>query len=212
MVKAGDLAGAAALYAPTHADYERIKPVAQMFADLDAAIDARPDYYAAREKDPSFTGFRRIGYGLFTARSTDGLGSIADKLLADVTDMQGRAKAASIRPDKMTSGAAGLIRSVAASTGALDAVVLSDTAASVDGAGKIVALLQPLSRKADKALSDKIDAGFAAFNQDLAKYRQADGGFAADAALSKEDADALRTQATALADDLDKLGAALGLN
>ncbi len=209
-VKAGDLASAQALYAPAHARYEHIKSAAQMFADLDAAIDARADYYAAREKDPAFGGFRRIAYGLYGEKSPAAIGPVADKLLADVGAMQARAKSAAIRPEKMTGGAASLIRAATVPEPG-DAAALSDFAASVEGAGKIVALLRPLSQKADKALSDRIDAGLAALGQRLARYRTADGGPAADAKLTKEDGDALRTGAASLADDLGKLGGALGL-
>lgn len=48
-VKAGDLEKAKSLYAPTRQYYERIEPVAELFADLDSSIDAREDDY---EKKP----------------------------------------------------------------------------------------------------------------------------------------------------------------
>src|SRR3954453_14768303 len=72
-VKAGDLARAQALYAPTRAHYERIEPIAELFSDLDKSIDVRADDFEKKEADPGFTGFHRIEYGLFAKKSTDGL-------------------------------------------------------------------------------------------------------------------------------------------
>ncbi|HIQ52653.1 MAG TPA: EfeM/EfeO family lipoprotein, partial [Pseudomonas pachastrellae] len=72
-VKAGDLERAQALYAPSRVYYERIEPIAELFADLDASIDAREDDYEHGVQDPTFTGFHRLEYGLFHERSSDGM-------------------------------------------------------------------------------------------------------------------------------------------
>src|SRR5438445_521022 len=42
-VKSGDLAKAKALYAPARVNYETIEPIAELFSDLDGAIDSRAD-------------------------------------------------------------------------------------------------------------------------------------------------------------------------
>ena len=49
-VKAGDLAKAKALYAPTRFSYEMIEPVAELFSDLDGKIDSRADDHEKAEK------------------------------------------------------------------------------------------------------------------------------------------------------------------
>jgi iron uptake system component EfeO len=210
-IKAGDLAGAEAAYGPAHAGYEHLKPVTELFGDLDAAIDARPDYFEEREKDPAFGGFRRIAYGLFKDKSLDGLAPVADKLVSDVAKITAQVKAATVPPDKMVRGAANLVRSGATPDGSGDGAALGDFAASVEGAGKVVTLLQPLSRKADKGLSDRIDAAFTEINEKLAKYRGPDGRFASGAGPDRSETEALMKLSVALADDIGKLNAALGL-
>ncbi|CCP07575.1 UPF0409 protein ycdO Flags: Precursor [Erwinia amylovora MR1] len=49
-VKAGDVNKAKALYAPTRQHYERIEPIAELFSDLDGAIDAREDDFEKKQK------------------------------------------------------------------------------------------------------------------------------------------------------------------
>ena len=104
-VKAGDLAQAKALYAPARLPYKRMEPVAERFADLDAAIDARADYFERREEDPQFTGFHRLEWGLFAQGSTEGLAPVADKLLADVNTLRQRVRELDLPPDALAAGA-----------------------------------------------------------------------------------------------------------
>ena len=215
-VKAGDLKGAQALYAPARTHYEDIEPIAELFSDLDAAIDSRADDYGKKEADPAFGGFHRIEYGLFATQSTDGLSPVADKLMADVNDLRNRIKTLTVPPDKMVGGAADLIEEVASSkiTGEEDRYShtdLSDFQANVDGARKIVDLLGPLTEKADPDLSAKVAGNFATVDKILAKYRSADGSFAAYDRLSEADRLALQGPITALAEDLAKLRGTLGI-
>src|SRR5882757_9475881 len=65
-IKAGDLAKAKALYAPSRVFYESVEPIAELFSDLDASIDSRADDHEQKEKDPGFVGFHRIEYELFS--------------------------------------------------------------------------------------------------------------------------------------------------
>ena len=113
-VKAGDLKSAQALYAPTRVHYERIEPIAELFSDLDASIDSRADDHEQKEQDPGFTSFHRLEYGLFNQQSAEGLAPFADKLVADMAELQKRIAGLSIPPDKMVGGAAALIEEVAA--------------------------------------------------------------------------------------------------
>jgi iron uptake system component EfeO len=215
-VKAGDLKAAQALYAPTRVHYERVEPIAELFSDLDASLDSRADDHEKKEQDPGFTGFHRIEYGLFEQQSTVGLEPLADKLVADVSELQGRIATLSVPPDKMVGGAAALIEEVAATkiSGEEDRYShadLWDFQANVDGAAKIVDLLRPLTQKSDKALSDKIDANLATVNKLLAKYRRPDGSFETYDKLSEADRIALKGPVTELAEDLSKLRGTLSL-
>ncbi len=216
-VKAGNLQAAQALYAPTRLHYERIEPIAELFSDLDASIDSRADDHEQKEQDPGFTGFHRIEYGLFSQQSTTGLTPISDRLVADVQELQKRIAALTVPPEKMVGGAAALIEEVAATkiSGEEDRYShtdLWDFQANLDGAAKIVDLLRPLTVKADKNLSDKIDANIKTVNELLAKYRHPDGSFETYDKLSDADRLALKGPVTQLAEDLSRLRGALGLN
>ncbi len=216
-VKAGDLAGAKKLYAPTRLHYERIEPIAELFSDLDASIDSRADDHEKKEEDAGFTGFHRLEFFLFSEGTTEGAAPFADKLTADTVDLQKRIKGLTVPPDKMVGGAADLIEEVASSkiTGEEDRYShtdLWDFQANVDGARKIVELLRPLTQKADRGLSDQIDANFAKVDAILAKYRREDGSFETYDKLTQADRLALQGPITALAEDLSKLRGTLGLS
>ena len=216
-VKAGDLEAAQALYAPARVHYERIEPIAELFSDLDASIDSRADDHEQKEQDPGFTGFHRLEFGLFSRQSTAGLDGVADKLVADVQELQKRIASLAIPPDKMVGGAAALIEEVAATkiAGEEDRYShadLWDFQANVDGAAKIVDLLRPLTVKADKALSGKIDANIKSVGAVLAKYRRSDGSFEAYDKLTDADRLALKGPVTELAEDLSRLRGTLGLD
>ncbi|HMG51603.1 MAG TPA: iron uptake system protein EfeO [Inquilinus sp.] len=216
-VKAGDLKKAQALYAPSRVFYERIEPIAELFSDLDGSIDSRADDHAKNEADPEFTGFHRIEYGLFEKKSTDGMAPFADKLLADVIDLQGRIKALTTPPDKVVGGAAALIEEVAATkiSGEEDRYShtdLYDFQANVDGAKKIVDLLRPILEKSDNALLTKVDANFKTVDTILAKYKTKDGGFETYDKVTDADRTALKGPVTTLAEDLSQLRGTLGLS
>jgi iron uptake system component EfeO len=215
-IKAGDLAKAKSLYAPARVFYERVEPLAELFSDLDGAMDSRADDHEQKEKDPAFTGFHRLEYLLFAKGSTVDAVPFADKLVADTKDLQGRIAGLSVEPKVMVAGAAGLIEEVAATkiSGEEDrysGTDLYDFQANVDGAQKIVALLDPLLAKADPALQQKIAANFKTVDALLAKYKTADGGFETYDKLTPADRLALQGPVTELAEDLSKLTGTLGI-
>ena len=215
-IKAGDLAKARALYAPARAHYERIEPIAELFDDLDKSIDSRADDHDEGEKDTGFTGFHRLEYGLFAKNSTEGLAPFADKLLADVQELETRIRGLTTPPEKVVGGAAALIEEVAATkiSGEEDrysGTDLWDFNANVEGARKIVELLTPQLKKADPALLSKVDANFKRVEAILAKYRTKDGGFENYEKLTPADRNALQAPITTLAEDLSRLRGTLGL-
>ena len=108
-VKAGDVDKAKALFAPTRISYEAVEPIAELFSDLDVSIDSRADDYEAAEADPAFPGFHRIEYMLWKQNSTEGLDPVADKLLADVKELQARIKDLTFPPEVVVGGAAALM-------------------------------------------------------------------------------------------------------
>jgi iron uptake system component EfeO len=215
-VKTGKLADAQRLYAPAHQHYERIEPIAELFNDLDGSMDSRADDFEKKADDPKFVGFHRIEKGLFTDKSTAGLTPIADKLMADALDLQKRIDGLTVAPKDVVGGAADLIEEVASKkiTGEEDRYSrtdLWDFQANVDGAQKIVALLNPLIVKQDPKLSARLHDNFAKVDVILAKYRTNDGGFESYEKLSDHDRAAFKAPVTALAEDLSALKGTLGV-
>ena len=148
-VKAGDVAKAKALFAPTRTHYEQIEPIAELFSDLDGSMDLRADDHEQAEKDPGFTGFHRIEYGLWIDNSTAGLDQYADKLMADVNELNSRITGLVFPPDVVVGGAAALMEEVAATkiSGEEDRYSrtdLWDFQANIDGSKKIWVLFSPL--------------------------------------------------------------------
>ncbi len=215
-IKAGDLEKAKELYPSSRVSYEKIEPLAELFADLDAAIDSRADDHENGEKSDDFTGFHRLEYGLFAQNSTEGLDQYADKLYADVVELQKRIKDLTVPPEKVVGGAAALLEEVAATkiSGEEDRYShtdLWDFQANVDGAQKIVELFKPLVEKEKPGLIAKVEENFKTVNDILAKYKKGDGYESYDK-LTEDDRKALAGPVTTLAEDLSTLRGVLGLN
>jgi iron uptake system component EfeO len=215
-IKAGDVAQARKLYAPTRQHYERIEPIAELFSDLDGSIDAREDDYEKKAEDPKFTGFHRLEKALFADNTTKGMNEYADGLYKDTLELQKRIGELTFPPSKVVGGAAGLIEEVAASkiSGEEDRYSrtdLWDFQANVDGAQKIVNLLRPLLEKANQPLLAKIDANFKTVDTILAKYKTAEG-YESYEKLTTADRNALKGPITTLAEDLSQLRGVLGLD
>ena len=214
-VKAGDIEKAKSQFAATRVHYERVEPIAELFNELDPAIDAREDDFKDGPKDANFTGFHRIEHALWVEKDVKGVQTVADKLLEDVKKLQTEIDELNFPPTKVVGGAAALIEEVAGSkiTGEEDRYShtdLSDFQANVDGAQKIVDLFRTPIAEKNKALLDKVDANIKQVNEILAKYKTADG-FADYGKLSKADRNALQVPINALAEDLSQLRGTLGL-
>ncbi len=215
-IKAGNLEEAQKLYAPARVHYERIEPIAELFDDLDGAMDARVDDFEKKEKDPKWTGFHRIERVLFIERTTKGLDSLADKLAADTTELRKRLDTLDIPAQAMVGGAGELIEEVAAKKIAgeedrYSRTDLWDFQANIDGAQEIWGLVKPMIVERKPALATRIDDQFAKVDTILTKYTTADGGFKSYDALSKADRNALKGPITVLAEDLSQLRGILGV-
>ena len=213
-IKSGDIARAKALYAPTRVDYEMIEPIAELFSDLDVSIDARADDYEQGEKDPNFTGFHRIEHGLW---QTDGRGldGAADKLIADVKDLNQRIADLTFPPERVVGGAAALMEEVAATkiSGEEDRYShtdLWDFKANFDGSRKIFELVRPLLAR-DADFVSKVSDNFQTVDETLSKYTSGDGYETYDK-LSDADRTVLAASVNTLAEDLATLRGKLGLD
>ncbi|MFT3972990.1 MAG: iron uptake system protein EfeO [Amaricoccus sp.] len=215
-VNAGDVEKAKSLFAPTRINYEAVEPIAELFSDLDVSIDSRADDYEKAEADPAFPGFHRIEYGLWEKNSTEGLGPIADKLLADVKDLQGRIESLTFPPEVVVGGAAALMEEVAATkiSGEEDRYShtdLWDFRGNFDGSQKIVELVRPLVIEQDPAFIKTVDENFATIDTILSKYQAGDGYVTYDK-LTEADRVTLASAVNTLAEDLSTLRGKLGLD
>lgn len=217
-IQAGDLKQAQALYAPAHQAYKRIEPMAELFADLDTRLNARAEYFEKREADPAFSGFHRIEYGLFGPDAAKGdvkaLAPVATQLVADVGMLKERLRALNVPPERLASSGAKLLRRVADNlpAGGEDHYghgELVNLQGTFDGTKKIADLLSPLLAKASPELQKGIDQRFAAFAAALDPYREGEGFKAV--ALDEAQRKALAAPVLALADEMAKVNAALGL-
>jgi iron uptake system component EfeO len=176
-VKAGDVPKSKALFPVARTYYERIEPVAEIFGDLDPKIDGREDDATA---ELPFSGFHKIEKDLWVGGDITRDGPVADQLLADVKEVVTKAKDEKLSPLQLANGAKELLDEVANSkiTGEEDRYShtdLWDFAANVDGSQAAVAALRPALEQRDPALVKQIDAGFAAVDAELGKYRVGDG-------------------------------------
>lgn len=213
-VKAGEIDKAKALFAPTRLSYEKIEPVAELFADLDAPIDARADDYEKAEADPAFTGFHRLEYALWVEGKTDHVTAIADKLEADVTELAKRIDGLTFPPAVVVGGASVLMDEVAATkiSGEEDRYSrtdLWDFQGNFDGAKKIVDLFGPMVE--DRAFIASVEGNFAKVYETLDKYREGKG-FVSYEKLTDADRKRLSALVNTLAEDLSTLRARLGLS
>jgi iron uptake system component EfeO len=172
-VRAGDVAKAQQLFAPARYHYEQIEPVAESFGDLDPAIDLRePDV----EPGQDWTGFHRIEKSLWVDRTTAGMAPYADKLDADIGQLQTLVGTAEYQPAQLANGASELLTEVSTSkvTGEEDAFShtdLSDFDANIAGAQKAFELLKPSLQTKDPALATQLQARFTGITDELAPFR-----------------------------------------
>lgn len=204
-VKAGDVEGAKTLYPVARTYWERIEPVAESFGDLDPRIDGRDD----GEPGVEFTGFHRLERDLWQDGLQPDSASIADRLMADITELAGRVPSVELTPLSLANGAKELLDEVATGkiTGEEDRYShtdLWDFRANVDGSQGAVAALRPVIDERDPALGPLLDERFAAVDALLENYRDGDG-FVLYTALTPEDIRAMSDAVDALGEPVSRV-------
>ena len=181
-IKAGDPDAAKAAWLAARLPYKRMETVTGRVADLENAIDPLSDYLEKREEDPGFTGFHRIEYGLWQRGTTDGLGPVADRLLAKVTALKDRLRGLRLAPEDLAGAAArqaGRLASarIAAGEDRWSGADLPDIEANLDGIARGAGLLLPLVTDAAPDIARAYEERLAAARAALAATRSdgADG-------------------------------------
>lgn len=214
-IKAGDLAGAQKLYAPTMQHYEHIEPVLKQFSTLDVSVAADESIFRDRAQDPEFRGFHRIERGLFADQSTEGLAAYADRLLQDIQALKQEVAAFKITPAQIITFETTLIREINQSKleGQKNLYAKTDLwgmQANLDGSLRIFRLVRPLISKAHPELAKQIEDQYTSIQAILDTYRTADG-FKPYGDLTEADKTQLKSLLTQLEDNLTSLPATLGL-
>ncbi|MFD5050604.1 iron uptake system protein EfeO [Streptomyces tendae] len=217
-VKAGDLAAAKKAYAPSRIGWERTEPVAESFGDIDPKVDVREDGLEDGQ-DPAtdWTGWHRLEKALWQdGKIGDREKELATTLVTDLKDWQNRVGKAEITPTSMANGAKELLDEVATGkvTGEEERYShtdLVDFKANVEGAQQSYALLKPVAKENDAALTTELDRQFAALDKLLDQYRPSTSSyeFTSYDKVGKADRKELSDAVNALAEPLSKLAAAV---
>jgi iron uptake system component EfeO len=209
-VKAGDIAGAKALYPAARIHWERIEPVAESFGDLDPLIDGREGDQAEGQ---DFTGFHRIEKALWETGDVSDMGSYADQLLTNVQQIVERANQVTLEPLQLANGAKALLDEIA--TGKITGeeeryshTDLWDFAGNLEGSDKAIETLRPFLEKKDPELLAELDERFAATQAELDTHRSGDGWVLYDQ-LDQTALHALSDSITALTESVSKVAAAV---
>ncbi|HUK94457.1 MAG TPA: iron uptake system protein EfeO [Gaiellaceae bacterium] len=205
-IRAGRLADAKRLYVPARIPYERIEPVAESFGSLDPAIDARAGDVPAAQ----WTGFHPMEKTLWIKGTTRGLGSLAERLQADVRDLQRRVRRVKPEPAQIANGSVELLGEVSKSkiTGEEERYShtdLDDFEANVDGSEAAYESVRHIVAARKPALAARIDRRFDAVHRALAPYRRG-AGFVTYTALTAADTRKLSQTIDALAEPLSHVG------
>ncbi|WP_026411876.1 iron uptake system protein EfeO [Actinomadura oligospora] len=212
-VKAGDVAKAKELYAPSRLGWETIEPVAEKFGDIDPKVDAREADLKPEEK-ANWSGWHLLEKALWKDGSVKGKEQYADRLMADLKNLKGQMATLTIDPvNDMAHGAKELLDEVATGkvTGEEEAFShtdLWDFKGNVDGAKKVYDLLRPVVQEKDAQLAKDLDDNFTAVENLLAKYEKGDGYVSYDKVGAPE-RKALGDAVNALGEPLSKLAGAV---
>jgi len=207
-VKAEDIDGAKRLFPVARTYWERIEPVAEIFGDLDPAIDARENDVAEGEE---WTGFHKIEKDLWVTGDVSGDGPIADRLMADIKTIVKKSTAAELSPVLLANGAKGLLDEVASGkiTGEEDRYShtdLWDFDANLQGSKAAVQSLRPVLEERAPELVRTLDDRFAGAEAALGAHRKGDG-WKLHTELSKDDLKKLSDAINALAEPISKVAA-----
>ncbi|MGP4099274.1 iron uptake system protein EfeO [Nonomuraea sp. KM90] len=205
-VKAGDIEKGKELFPVARTYWERIEPVAEIFGDLDPAIDGREADLAEGEE---WTGFHKIEKDLWIHKDISKSGPMADKLIADIKTIVAKANATELTPLNLANGAKELLDEVATGkiTGEEDIwshTDLWDFDANLEGSKAAVQALRPVLEERAPDLVKTLDEKFAAAEAALAVHQKGDG-WQLHNELSKAELKALSDSINALGEPISKI-------
>ena len=207
-VKSGDVEEAKRLFPIARTPWERIEPVAEIFGDLDPAVDARVNDIAEGDE---WTGFHRIEQALWVRNTTEGMAPYADKLMADINEVVRLAEQQPLTALQLAQGSKALLDEVATGkiTGEEDRYShtdLWDFAANVEGSQAAIAALRPVLQDRDPELLKTIDERFADVEELLAA-QQTENGYTYYDDLTEAEIQAMADAISALGEPVSQVAA-----
>jgi iron uptake system component EfeO len=208
-VKAGDVAEAKKLYAPSRVPWERVEPIAEKFGTLDPEVDARE----GDVPDKQWTGFHRIEQALWVENTTEGQDEYADELMSDVERLERKVDDVKLQASDPVFGAVELLNEVSATkiTGEEERYShtdLYDIAANVEGAKVAFDFVKPVVKRENPELVAEIEARFEDVEREIEPYRRGDGWVSYEKVDEKERRE-LSQKIDALAEPLSRVGRVL---
>jgi iron uptake system component EfeO len=207
-VKAGNVEEAKRLFPISRTPWERIEPVAEIFGDLDPAVDARVNDVAEGDE---WTGFHRIEQALWVRDTTEGMAPYADKLMADINEVVRLAEEQPLTALQLAQGSKALLDEVATGkiTGEEDRYShtdLWDFAANVEGSQAAIAALRPVLEDRDPELLATIDERFADVEA-LLEAQRTETGYTYYDDLTEPEIQAMADAIAALAEPVSQVAA-----
>jgi iron uptake system component EfeO len=177
-IDAGDMARAKLLYPTARVPYERVEPVAEIWGDLDTAIDGRwenPVTVASQ-----FVGFHRIEQLMWEDDTLTGAPALCTGLLGHERQLLTLVTSATYSPLEMAAGATDLINEAATAkiTGEEDRysnVDFIDFTGNIDGAREVVTLLTPYLKAVAPSALTTVAARLATLESQLSTYKRSPG-------------------------------------
>jgi iron uptake system component EfeO len=209
-VQAGDIIKAESLYAAARVPYDSIEPIAASFGDLDPRIDARIDDVQIGQQ---WTGFHRLEHDLWIADDISRDGPVAQQLQADIGRLVDLVQRIDVSADEIASGAATLLKQVAAVKLAGEEeryshLDLVDVNANVEGAFQAYQALRSVVATADPELILRLDTRFSTVQEELSLYGSG-STFPVYDELSKSQLHQLTSDVDELPSPMSQLAAAL---
>ncbi|MFJ9442186.1 iron uptake transporter permease EfeU [Kitasatospora sp. NPDC101235] len=160
----GNLGAAKADWLTAHLQYASLGAAYGTFADLDGKIDGRPDGLADKERDPGFTGFLRLEYGLWHGQSAEELTPVADELAQDVAKLAHDFPGQDFAPGDLPLRAHEILENtlrfeLTGDTDMGSGTNLATAQANLTGTQELLTLLQPLLDGRDPQVLVRVNAG-----------------------------------------------------
>ena len=154
-------------YARARVRYSQIEPAAEMFPDLNAAVDARPDQASAK----GWTGFHRIERALFNEGAARTVAPLGRKLIEDAKALERKLSSVEPTAAQLAAGAGRILTQISTVTlankeEAYSDVDLVDVSANLEAVGAAFEALKPALTPEERiAVEARLGKAYAAIGE-----------------------------------------------